>query len=346
MKMSFRWYGKDDPVTLEKIRQIPGVEGIVSSVYDIPPGKVWPRARIRELSERISKSGLSLSVIESVPVPEEVKMGSYNRDELIDNYCQTLINLARENIEVVCYNFMPVFDWTRTQLNYRLSDGSQTLFYQQQEIEKINPRAGELDLPGWDTSYEKEELSELLAFYHNFSREQLWDSLQYFLKKIIPVAEEVGIKMAIHPDDPPWSIFGLPRIITGEKSIERLLKMVDSTVNGITLCVGSLGVDPQNDPVWLIERFSDRIHFAHLRNIKIIGEKDFYETAHLSCEGSLDMYEIMKALFKTGFDGPLRPDHGRMIWGEEGKPGYGLYDRALGTAYLNGILEVLQRRDI
>lgn len=343
MKMTFRWYGKDDPVTLEKIRQIPGVKGIVSAIYDIPVGEVWQYERIAELKNTIEKAGLELSVIESVPVHEDIKLGGGERDRYIANYCTTLRNLARAGIDCVCYNFMPVFDWTRSDLAYPLPDGSNALIYESDTVQNMNPLTGDLSLPGWDSSYTKEEMQNILEKYKSVSEEDLWNNLKYFLDRVIKTAEEVKIKMAIHPDDPPWSIFGLPRIITNKENIRRFLTLYDSKYNGLTLCSGSLGVSPDNDIADMIYSFADRIHFAHVRNIKITGEHCFEEAAHKSEYGSLDMVKIMKAYHDVGFDGYVRPDHGRMIWGESGRPGYGLYDRALGAVYINGIWETLEK---
>lgn len=341
--MTFRWYGEDDPVTLDKIRQIPGVTGIVSAIYDIPVGEVWPLERIIKLKETIEAKGLTLSVIESVPVHEDIKTGDGDRDRYIDNYCETLKNLSAAGIDCVCYNFMPVFDWTRSDLNYQLPDGSFALAYKDETVQEMNPLTGDLSLPGWDASYTKEDMKALLEKYKNISEEDLWNNLKYFLDRVIKVAEEVHVKMAIHPDDPPWNIFGLPRIITNKKNIERFLKLYDSPYNGLTLCSGSLGVDPNNDIADMVKSFADRIHFAHIRNVKITGNKCFEEAGHKTECGSLDIFGIIKAYHDSGFDGYIRPDHGRMIWGETGRPGYGLYDRALGAVYIGGIWEALDR---
>ena len=343
MKMTFRWYGKDDPVTLEKIRQIPGVTGIVSAIYDIPVGEVWDYERIAELKSTVESAGLELSVIESVPVHEDIKMGCGERDRYIDNYCRTLENLAKAGIDCVCYNFMPVFDWTRSDLSFALPDGSTALAYDNETALKMDPVKGELSLPGWDSSYTKDDMKKLLEQYSHISEEDLWANLKYFLDRVIKTAEEVKIKMAIHPDDPPWGIFGLPRIITCKKNIERFLKLYVSPYNGLTLCSGSLGASPDNDIIDMVHSFADRIHFAHIRNIKITGERCFEEAGHKTDCGSLDIYGIVKAYYDEGFDGYIRPDHGRMIWGEKGRPGYGLYDRALGAAYINGLWEACER---
>ena len=345
MEMTFRWYGDDDPVTLEKIRQIPGMTGIVSAIYDVPVGEVWPEEKIKELKEKVENAGLKLSVIESVPVHEDIKMGTGDRDRYIENYCQTLPNLSKFGIDCVCYNFMPVFDWTRSDLAHELPDGSNALVYYKDQVAHMDPVKGDLTLPGWDASYTKDSLARLLESYSKITEEDMWNNLKYFLDRVIKVAEEVHIKMAIHPDDPPWSIFGLPRIITNKKNLERFLKLYDSKYNGLTLCSGSLGVTDSNDVVDMIYSFSDRIHFAHVRNVKITEEGSFEESAHLSCCGSLDIVKIMKAYHDTGFTGYVRPDHGRMIWGETGRPGYGLYDRALGVTYINGIWETLEKLD-
>lgn len=341
--MTFRWYGKDDPVTLEKIRQIPGVTGIVSAIYDVPVGEAWSLEKILALKKEIEDKGLTLSVIESVPVHEDIKMGCGDRDRYIENYRTTLRNLAKAGIDCVCYNFMPVFDWTRSDLAYELPDGSNALIYDNETVLKMNPLSGDLSLPGWDSSYTKDGMRSLLEAYSKITEEDLWNNLKYFLDRVIKVAEEVKVKMAIHPDDPPWNIFGLPRIITNKKNIERFLKLYDSKYNGLTLCSGSLGADPNNDIPDMVRSFCDRIHFAHIRNIKITGERCFEESAHKTEAGSLDIFGIVKAYHDCGFDGYIRPDHGRMIWGETGRPGYGLYDRALGAVYINGIWETLEK---
>ena len=344
MKMSFRWYGDSDPVTLDYIRQIPGMHGIVSAVYDVPVGEVWPVDKIQTLKAKIEAAGLAFEVIESVPVHEDIKLGKPTRDHLIANYQHSIRNLAACGLKVICYNFMPVFDWTRTTLDKKLPDGSSCLAFSTKEVDEIDLSKG-ISLPGWDASYKTEELKALLAEYSKIDEEKLWEHLSYFLKAIIPVAEEVGLKMAIHPDDPPRPIFGLPRIVKNRDDLARLLKIVDTPSNGLTLCSGSLGAGPENNVEALVREFGgmDRIHFAHVRNVKVSANGDFEETAHLSSCGSLDIASIIKAYHDVGFTGYVRPDHGRMIWGETGKPGYGLYDRALGAVYLNGLWEAVDK---
>jgi mannonate dehydratase len=340
MKMTFRWYGDNDPVSLAYIRQIPGLHGIVSAVYDVPVGEVWPVENILALKKKIEDHGLSFEVIESVPVHEDIKLGRPAAARLIANYAETLKNLGQCGLKVVCYNFMPVFDWTRTVLDMKLPDGSTALGFDVDVVNQIDPEKG-IDLPGWDASYKPGELKALLDEYKGIGEEQLWANLTAFLKGVIPAAAAAGIKMAIHPDDPPRPIFGLPRIVKDVHDLRRLLAIVDSPANSLTLCSGSLGADLKNNIVELVKEFSgkDRIAFAHIRNVKVDAKGNFNETAHKTECGSLDIAGIVKAYYDTGFTGYVRPDHGRMIWGETGKPGYGLYDRALGAVYLNGLWE-------
>ncbi len=345
MKMSFRWYGESDPVSLEYISQIPGMRSVVSAVYSVPVGDVWPMEEILKIKESCEKHGLIFDIVESVPVHEDIKLGKPSRDRLIDVYCQNIRNLSKAGVKVICYNFMPVFDWLRSDLSHVNPDGSTSLIYRESTVLAMDPRKGDLSLPGWDSSYTKEGLDALLNEYESITEEKLWDNLKYFLEGIIPTCEECDVKMAIHPDDPPWGIFGLPRVITNEENLARFLKLVDSPCNGLTLCTGSLGANPDNDLPAMIRRFGDRIPFMHVRNIKHTGERDFNETAHKTECGSLNIYEIMRALYDVKFDGYIRPDHGRMIWGETGRPGYGLYDRALGAVYLNGLWEAIVKEN-
>ena len=346
MKLSFRWYGEDDKVTLEQIRQIPGMHSIVTAVYDVPVGGVWSRESIARLKQLTEDAGLGFDVIESVPVHEDIKLGKPARDRYIDNYCENIRRLGEAGIQCICYNFMPVFDWTRTQLDHRLEDGSTSLVYYQEQVEQVDPLKSDSDLtlPGWDASYTRDELKNIVADYQAITEEDLWGNLRYFLERVIPVAASCGINMAIHQDDPCWSIFGLPRIIVDEASLDRFHHLVNDPHNGLTLCCGSLGCSSKNDVPALAAKYAamGRIHFVHMRNVQIL-RNGFVERAHLSECGSLDMYAIAKALHENGFNGFVRPDHGRMIWGETGRAGYGLYDRALGATYLNGLFEAIEK---
>ena len=344
MKMTFRWFGESDPVPLKYIRQVPGIFGIVSALYDVPVGEVWPVAKLQALRDQIEAHALKFEVVESVPVHEDIKLGKPGRDRLIANFQQNLRNCAAVGVKVVCYNFMPVFDWTRTEMAKVLPDGSTTLAFDAQAVAAIDPAEG-VALPGWDQSYRPEQLKSLLDEYRAVGEEALWANLEYFLKATVPVAEAAGVKMAMHPDDPPRPIFGLPRIVKNHDDLKRLVRIVDSPFNGLTLCSGSLGADLCNNIEALVRHFGGmgRIHYGHLRNVKVEADGSFYETSHRSCEGSLDIAAIVRAYHDIGFEGYVRPDHGRMIWGETGKPGYGLYDRALGAVYLNGLWEGTSR---
>jgi len=337
--MSFRWFGTQDPVSLQHIRQIPGVEVIVSALHDVPIGECWSRSALEEHCATIAAAGLRFAVVESLPVHEDIKLGKGRRDWWIEQYCQSVQHMGQVGIEVLCYNFMPVFDWTRTELSQPLPDGSLTLGYDDTRLADIDLSSGSGSLPGWASAYGAEELRALLAEYAKVNPEQLWENLSYFLERVVPVAEAAGVKLALHPDDPPWPIFGLPRILTNGAALERLVGLVDSEANGVTFCTGSLGALPENDLPAMIHRLGRRIHFVHGRNVRVTGERRFYESAHPTCFGSVDMRAVIQALQDVGFAGPMRPDHGRMIWGEAGRPGYGLHDRALGALYLQGLWE-------
>ena len=341
MKMTFRWYGEKDSIPLSYIRQIPGMSGVVTAVYDVPVGEVWEMDKILRLKSLCDEKGLEMEVIESVPVHEDIKLGLPTRDRYIANYATTIRNLGKAGVKCICYNFMPVFDWLRTNLHTEAEDGSNALSYNHEELMGLDPH--NLHLPGWDESYTSEELNSLLDAYSGMSHEQLFENLVYFLKGIMPACDETGINMAIHPDDPPWDMFGLPRIITGMDSYDKLFAAVPNTHNGITLCTGSLGAGRNNDMVAMASKLAARSYFVHLRQITHSGALDFCESGHLTSMGSLDMYGIVKALVEAGFDGYVRPDHGRNIWGEDGKPGYGLYDRALGATYLYGLFEAIEK---
>ena len=352
MEMTMRWYGsKFDTVTLKQIRQVPGVKGVITTLYDTAPGEVWSRERIRTLKEEVEAADLRIAGIESVNIHDAIKTGVPEREQYIENYIETLENLGKEDIHLVCYNFMPVFDWTRTELARVRPDGSTVLAYTQEAIDALDPEKmfesikGESNgsvMPGWEPE-RMAHVKELFELYRDVDDEKLFDNLKYFLERIMPVCDRYDINMAIHPDDPAWSVFGLPRIIINKKNILRMMHMVDNPHNGVTFCSGSYGTNLENDLPDMIRSLKGRIHFAHVRNLKFNSPTDFEEAAHLSSDGSFDMYEIMKALYEIGFDGPIRPDHGRMIWDEVAMPGYGLYDRALGAAYLNGLWEAIEK---
>ncbi len=353
MKMTLRWYGsKFDSISLEKIRQIPGVKGVITMLYDKKAGEVWTKEEIAALKNEVEAAGLEISGIESVNIHDDIKIGLPSRDKYIANYIETLENLGEAGIKMVCYNFMPVFDWTRTDLAKMRKDGSTVLSYDQNVVDSIDPQeffnntdknSNGFVMPGWEPE-RLAHVAELFKAYENVTAEVLFDNLVYFLKAIMPTCDKYDINMAIHPDDPAWPVFKLPRIITNKENIHKMLKAVDNPHNGLTLCTGSLGTSLDNDIPDIIRSMPGRIHFAHVRNLKHhIPGKLFEEAAHLSSDGTFDMYEIMKALHDIGFEGPIRPDHGRTVWGEVCMPGYGLYDRAMGACYLNGLWEAIEK---
>lgn len=345
MKMSFRWYGDSDPVTLEHISQIPGMRSVVSAVYDVKPGEIWPEESLKRLSEQCRAHGLIFDVVESIPVHEDIKLGRGDVEHLLAVYAENIRRCAKYGVKCVTYNFMPVFDWTRTQLDKQAPDGSTSLVMYWEQMKGLDPLKDDIHLPGWDSSYTQDEVRELITAYGALGEEGLWKNLERFLQAVIPVAEECGVRMAIHPDDPPYPIFGLPRIITCEENLDRFLKLYDSPANSLCLCTGSLGCAASNDIPAMVAKYAamDRIAFMHIRNVQILPDGSFEERAHLSSCGTLDIYEIVKALTDHGYSGYVRPDHGRMIWGEQGRPGYGLYDRALGATYLNGMFEACEK---
>jgi len=351
--MCFRWFGEGhDSVHLWQIRQIPGIAGVITTLYDTKPGEVWETAAIRNMKRQVNAAGMKVLGIESVNVHDAIKAGTPERDRYIENYITTLDRLGQEDIHMVCYNFMPVFDWTRSDLAKLRPDGSTVMAYDQREIDKVKPQEmfARLDsgsngflLAGWEPE-RMAHVKELFALYSQVSSEELFNNLVYFLKAIMPVCGKHDIRMAIHIDDPCWSVFGLPRIITGKTQLLRLMDAVPDVHNGVTLCTGSLSSNPANDIPDIIRSLEGRIHFAHIRNTRHCAPGIFEEAAHYAADGSLDMYAIMNALADIGFDGPVRPDHGRAIWGEVSMPGYGLYDRALGTQYLLGLHDAITRR--
>src|SRR5215212_4561492 len=279
MQMTFRWFGPDDPIPLAHIRQIPGVAGIVTALYDVAIGDVWPKSSLERIAERIDKHGLRFAVVESIAVHEDIKLGRPSRDRLIEQYIASVRAMGELGVPVLCYNFMPIFDWTRTDLAEVQPDGSTALSYDDRALARIDLSRGTGDLPGWSAAYDAKTLQALLAAYKEIDEERLWENLAYFLERVVPEAERAGVRMAIHPDDPPWSIFGLPRIVTDGPSLDRVCGLVDSPANGVTFCTGSLGASEANDLPAIAARLGGmgRIHFAHCRNVKRTGPRQFHE---------------------------------------------------------------------
>ncbi|MDR3138612.1 MAG: mannonate dehydratase, partial [Treponema sp.] len=313
MKFTMRWFGrKHDSVTLEQIRQIPGVTGIITTLYGTQPGEVWEKGAIRAMKEEVEAAGFTLEGIESVNIHDSIKIGSPDREKYIDNYITTLERLGEAGIRMVCYNFMAIFDWTRSDLAKVRSDGATVMSYDQRVIDLINPhemssvmnaKSNGYALAGWEPE-RLGRLKELFDLYKELTGERLRNNLKYFLERIMPVCDKYDINMAIHPDDPAWSVFGLPRIVTGKEPLLGIVNMVDNPHNGVTLCTGSLGTNPANDIPDIIRSLKGRVHFAHVRNLRHNGPGDFEESAHFSRDGSLDIFSIMKALHDIGFQGP------------------------------------------
>lgn len=378
MKETFRWFGNSDPVNLAYIKQS-GATGIVTALHHIPNGEIWPIKDIQSVQNTIEKVGLEWAFIESIPVHENIKLRQGDYLKRIENYKQSLKNVAQCGIKNVCYNFMPVLDWTRTHLFWKLENGSTALRFdkidmavfeayimKRNHVEKCyNNEVLEVALKRFQNMSSKEKqglednilkglpgtvddltipkFKEMIAQYDNVSHADLKSNLSFFLNEIIPLAEELGIKMAIHPDDPPFDIMGLPRIITSESDLDDLVNFIDSPSNGITFCTGSLGANAKNDLPKMIEKFKDRIHFLHLRNVKREDNGSFYEDCHL--EGSSDMYEIVKAVLKIEKERniilPMRPDHGHQILSDlktnNNYAGYSAIGRLKGLAELRGL---------
>ena len=357
MQMGFRWYGEgNDRITLADIRQIPGVSTIVWALHDKMPGEVWQPDEIEAVVSKIKAAGFNADVVESVNVHDDIKIGLPSRDRYIDNYIQTIRNLQPFGVKVICYNFMPVFDWTRSDLFHPLEDGSTALFYQKDMIQDDPAKMAEyvldftekyhMTFPGWEPE-RMAKLDELFEAYKDVTKEKLWENLRYFLERIMPVCHECEIKMAVHMDDPPWDIFGLPRLFIDEPSIDRFLRMVDDPYNCLTLCSGSLNANPDNNVSDIVRKHIDRIAFAHIRNVRHYSNGDFSEASHRDCDGDTGIIDILRAYHDGNFEGYIRPDHGRHLWNEKPgnvRPGYGLYDRALGIMYMLGAWDLMDKQ--
>ncbi|WP_029678080.1 mannonate dehydratase [Bifidobacterium sp. 7101] len=367
MHMGFRWYGQgNDTISLDDIRQIPGVETIVWSLHHKQAGEVWQpdeiedaMSTITELSARDRAAGVTKTfnadVVESVNVHESIKTGStvlgISRDQAIDAYIETVANLGKAGVKVVTYNFMPVFDWLRTEMFHPCPDGSTALYYNQHQVDQLSPQgiidetlkgAGSLTVPGWEPE-RLAHLPELMEAYQGMDHEQMYANYKYFLDAVVPTCERYGVKLAVHPDDPAFDLFGWPRVVSSKEGIQQVLDLNPSPCNGLCLCLGSFSSRRGNDAVDAVKTFMDRIYFSHVRNIRFTDEQgSFYEVGHRASEGNVDTVGIMKAYAEADYQGYIRPDHGRHLWSENTeagrpRPGYGLYDRAMGIQYLLGV---------
>lgn len=385
MEKTWRWFGKKDKITLDMLRQI-GVEGIVTALHDIPNGEIWPLEDIVDMRQYIEEAGLKWSVVESLPVSEAIKYGGENRDQLIRNYIKSLENLGKAGVTTICYNFMPVIDWIRTDLDYKWTDGTTSLYfdkirfayfdiyilerkdaekdYSQEELDKVRQldktitQAEKDDLVdtiivktqgfvnGNITSEDQHPVTKfkkLLSLYDGIDRDILRANMKYFLERIMPICEKYGINMCVHPDDPPYQMLGLPRIVTNEGDIDWLLKAVDHPCNGLTFCAGSLSAGLQNDVPAMARKFASRIKFVHLRSTDVFPDGDFIEASHLAGRGHL--IEVIRIFEQKNPSLPMRVDHGRMMLGDEDKgynPGYSFHGRMLALGQIDGVIETVK----
>lgn len=394
MEKTWRWFGPNDKITLDMLRQI-GVEGIVTALHHIPNGEVWTREEIRKMKDYIESHGLRWSVVESLPVSEAIKYGGPERDKLIENYKESLANLGKEGIHTICYNFMPVLDWARTDLEYPNGDGTSNLYFNRAEfayfdiyilkregaekdwdadtlarVEEMKPKmTKELEHKLVDNIIVKtqgfvsgniseddeaplETFRNLLALYKDIDKDKLRENMRYFLKAIMPVCDEYGMNMCVHPDDPPMQILGLPRIVTCADDIRWMLSAVDNVHNGLTFCAGSLSAGAHNDVVEMAREFAPRTHFAHLRRCQVMPNGDFKEAPHLG-EGRADLVEVVrifeKSLNDRGMDSkalPMRVDHAPLMLGDDKmgyNAGYSFHGRMLALGQIEGVMAAVKR---
>ena len=392
MEKTWRWFGKKDKITLPMLRQI-GVEGIVTALHDVPNGEIWTVEAINDLKSYIESYGLRWSVVESLPVCEAIKYAGAEREQLIDNYKTSLANLGKCGIKTVCYNFMPVIDWIRTDLQYPWPDGTSSLYYDRIRFAYFDIRI--LEREGAEKDYTEEELQKvaeldkviteaekdalidtiivktqgfvngnikegdknpvaifkrLLALYKDIDRDALRENMRYFLSAIMPVCEEYEVNMCVHPDDPPFQVLGLPRIVTNESDIEWFLNAINNPHNGLTFCAGSLSAGEHNDTRELAKKFAKRTHFVHLRSTAAMQSGNFIESSHLTGRGHL--IDLIRIFEKENPGLPMRVDHGRMMLGDEDKgynPGYSFHGRMLALAQVEGMMAVVddeKRRQI
>jgi len=334
---TMRWFGPDDPVTLAKLRQVPGLDGVVTALADVPAGVAWTTEQVDERARVLAAHGLQWTVVESIPVSEAIKTAGKDRDGHVEAWAKSLRVVAAAGVKTVCYNFMPVFDWLRTDFALVLEDGSNAMSYDEAGLARFDLSRGMERLAAWSSGYDGEQLKAAFARYEAIDERRLRQHLAAFLADVVPVAEELGVRLAIHPDDPPWSIFGLPRIVKNAGDLRYLLAAAESPSNGLTLCTGALGAARENDVVAIAREFAPRVAFVHARNVKRGAERVFHEVAHHRSAGDIDLTAVLQVLLEQDVNVPLRPDHGRMLWGEQAIPGYGLYDRAIGLAYLQGV---------